>query len=390
MNGTLLIIDDDPNLLSAMRRQLRGRVTVETAGSGEEAVARIKGDALRPDVVICDMRMGGMDGVETLRRIKEISPDTIRLMLTGNADMQTAIDAINTGAIFRFLTKPCPPELLDAGLNAALEQHRLIVAERELLEKTLGGSVKVLIDVLAMVSPLAFGRATRIRRWARQVAEVLELPQRWPLEISAMLCPVGLLSVPPEVIDKLHHKKTLSAVERLMIDKSPQAARDVIAHIPRLAGVAKVVYLQNRGYDGSGFPADGPKGGDIPIEARILKVLNDLSNVSSGFSPSRADFEGLSLRSNLYDPTLFERIRDVLAVDTSFAKGTRPVRKISTALLLPDMVLAADVSARDGRLILSALLQISESHVESLRNLAKLHRINDEILVFAEDPDGLL
>ncbi len=108
MNGELLLIDDDVNLLSSMKRQFRGKFTIETVTSGEDAVSRIAAGAV-PDVVVCDMRMGGMNGVATLAKIKEVAPDTVRLMLTGNADMQTAIDAINDGSIFRFLTKPCPP-----------------------------------------------------------------------------------------------------------------------------------------------------------------------------------------------------------------------------------------------------------------------------------------
>jgi response regulator RpfG family c-di-GMP phosphodiesterase len=373
MNGVVLLVDDDVNLLSSMKRQFRGKFSIETATSGEEAVERIAGGAV-PDVVVCDMRMGGMNGVATLARIKEIAPDTVRLMLTGNADMQTAIDAINDGSIFRFFTKPCPTETMEAGLRAALEQYRLVMAERELLEKTLAGSVKVLIDMLAMASPLAFGRATRIRQWARKVAAEMNLPQRWQIEIAAMLGPIGLLSVPSDVLAKLHAKQPLSEVERKMIDRSPEAARNVIAHIPRLAGVAKVVHLINRGFDGSGFPEEGPKGVDIPLDARILKILTELSNVATGLSPSRADFDTLSLRAGHFDPGLFERVRAALEVGTDLAHGPRPAKKLPTALLLPDMVLAAAVSTPDGRLVLSALVQLSEPHGESLRKLARRKR----------------
>ncbi|MBN2751089.1 MAG: response regulator [Rhodospirillaceae bacterium] len=384
MSETILLIDDDVNLLSSMKRQFRGKFDVETATSGEDAITQIEGGKV-PSVVVCDMRMGGMNGVSTLAKIKEALPDTVRLMLTGNADMQTAIDAINNGSIFRFLTKPCPPETMEAGLNAALEQYRLVMAERELLEKTLAGSVKVLIDMLALASPLAFGRATRIRTWARKVAVALKLPQRWQIEIAAMLGPIGLLSVPPEVIAKLHAKTPLSEVERRMIDHSPEAARNIIANIPRLAGVSKIVALQNRGFDGSGFPADGPKGTDIPLDARILKILSELSNIATGVSPTRTDFETLSLRAQQFDPGLLGRVRDVLEVMTDLGNGRRPVKKLATGVLLPDMVLAADVMTLDGRLVLSALVQISEAHVESLRNLARVKRISDEIVVFADN-----
>jgi len=326
--------------------------------------------------------MGGMSGVETLAKIKDISPDTIRLMLTGNADMQTAIDAINNGNIFRFLTKPCPPEQLQAGLDAALAQHRLIMAERELLEKTLAGSVKVLIDMLAMASPHAFGRATRVRGWVRKVGPALQLQQRWQVEIAAMLGPIGMLSVPIEVMAKLHAKEPLSDVEAAMVDRSPEAARNIIANIPRLAAVSKAVYLQNKHYDGKGFPSDGPAGTDIPLNARVLKILNALSEVCEKHSPSRTDFEALSQRVGQFDPSLLERIRKVLEVKVDLGKGDRPSSILTTGLLIPDMVLAADVVTSDGRLVLSAMVPISAAHVESLRNLASLKRIPDKIRVF--------
>ena len=174
MNETVLIVDDDANLLAGLRRQLRGRFTVVTATGGEEALASLE-QGEPPAVILSDMRMGGMSGVETLGRFKEKAPDTVRLMLTGNADLQTAIEAINNGHIFRFLTKPCPQDVLEAGLNAALRQHRLIMAEKELLEQTLAGSVKVLTDMLAMVAPESFARSGRMRAWLRKVVADLRL-----------------------------------------------------------------------------------------------------------------------------------------------------------------------------------------------------------------------
>jgi response regulator RpfG family c-di-GMP phosphodiesterase len=384
MNGAVLIIDDDANLLSAMKRQLRGRFTVVTAQGGEEGLTLIDVAAEQPAVILCDMRMGGIDGVETLRRARAIAPDSVRMMLTGNADMQTAIDAINDGNIFRFLTKPCPPDALEAGLTAAMEQHRLLVAERELLEKTLAGSVKVLTDMLAMASPEGFGRANRIRAWVRQITAAFAMPQRWQLELAAMLAPLGLLSIPDEVVAKLAARQPLSDVERTMIERSPEAARNVIANIPRLDAVAQIVYLQNRGYDGSGFPADGPRGGDIPLDARIIKILNDLGDICGGPEPSRSDFMRLESHAERYDPIIFKKIRAALEVTDAVAQRPLDMRQISADLLLPGMVLAADVVTTDGRLVLASMVTISEAHVERLHNLVRLKRIGDTVSVLTD------
>jgi response regulator RpfG family c-di-GMP phosphodiesterase len=380
MATDILIIDDDLNLLAAMKRQLRGRFPLRTVEGGEAAIAHLKETQEPPAVIVCDMRMGGIDGVETLRQAKDLAPDAVRLMLTGNADMQTAIDAINNGSIFRFLTKPCPPAILEAGLEAALEQHRLITAERELLEKTLAGSIKVMMDLLAMTYPQGYSRATRIRKWVRKLNTSANMPHRWQLDIAAMLAPMGMMSLPDEILSKIHRGTPLTDAELRFYERVPELARDIISNIPRLQGVAQIVYLQSRGFDGSGFPEDGPTGVEIPIDARILKILNDLSEISKGMNPTAIDFAVLEVNASHYDMALFRKIKATLETLVSSKKKT-----LQTAVLLPGMDLAEDVLGKGGRLILSGLTPLSETHIERLRTLAKLKLIPDAIVVFSDD-----
>jgi hypothetical protein len=115
-------------------------------------------------VVVSDLQMPGMDGITLLSSLRKVSPDTVRVLLTGHADVDAAIAAVNEGNIFRFLRKPCPPGALLRALEASVEQYRLITAERVLLEQTLRGSLKTLTDILAFVNPVAFGRAIRSRK----------------------------------------------------------------------------------------------------------------------------------------------------------------------------------------------------------------------------------
>jgi len=387
MSSSILIIDDDVNLLSAMKRQLRGKFLIITAQGGEEAVALLSETKDLPAVILCDMRMGGMNGVETLRRAKDLSPESVRMMLTGNADMQTAIDAINNGNIFRFLTKPCAPEVLEAGLEAALEQHRLIVAERELLETTLVGSIKVMMDVLALAYPQGYSRATRIRQWVRKLNTSANMPHRWQLDIAAMLAPLGMLSVPDEVLMKVHLHTPLTDTEQWLVNRAPEMARDIITNVPRLNGVAQIVYLQNKGFDGSGSPENGPVGGDIPIDARLLKILNDLGETCKNMAPGVADFAVLEANPERYDLTLLRKVKATLIVPEETAKAAK--RRLTTALLLPGMDLADDVINREGRLILAGLTPLSEQHIDRLRNLAKLRLIDDTIVVFADSSTEL-
>ena len=133
MVETILLIDDEPAILQGYQRLLRREFQVETAVGGAEALAKLRQQCFA--VVVSDMRMPGTDGVQLLAKIKNEWPETIRIMLTGNADIETAVNAVNNGNIFRFLTKPCGHDLLAKTLTAALLQYRLVTAEKELLEK---------------------------------------------------------------------------------------------------------------------------------------------------------------------------------------------------------------------------------------------------------------
>ena len=179
----ILCVDDEARVLEGMHRTLRRSFDVTTALGAEEGIARLREDAPFA-VVVSDMKMPVMNGAELLARVKEHSPQSTRMLLTGQSSMQDAIDAVNRGAIFRFLTKPCPPPQLIEALGQAVEQHRLVTAEKELLDKTLKGAVQVLVEALGLVNPMAFGRAQRIQRYVAHVVRSLKLhgggATRWP------------------------------------------------------------------------------------------------------------------------------------------------------------------------------------------------------------------
>ena len=164
----VLCVDDEPEILEGLRDILRRRFTVVTATSGRDALALV--EEHEPFVaIVSDLTMPGMDGAHLLEAVRRVSPDTVRLLLTGTADLGIAIDAVNRGQIFRFLVKPCPLDQLVAALDAAVDQHRLVTAERVLLEETLAGSVQALVDVLGLASPKAFGRASRLKAYVREL-----------------------------------------------------------------------------------------------------------------------------------------------------------------------------------------------------------------------------
>jgi DNA-binding NtrC family response regulator len=202
MDETILFVDDDANLLSAVTRALRGRFELETAvGSGQGLeLVRARGGERPFAVVVADMQMPDMNGIEMLQQVAKVAPLSVRIMLTGQADQQTAIDAINKGSIFRFLNKPCTAELLASTLATGLEQYRLVTSEKELLSKTLHGSIRLLADMLALAKPKAFGRAARVRKLVQQIAAQQKIEPSWSLEIAAMLSHLGCITLPEIVL----------------------------------------------------------------------------------------------------------------------------------------------------------------------------------------------
>jgi response regulator RpfG family c-di-GMP phosphodiesterase len=263
MQEKILFVDDDQNVLDALRRNFRKEYAVETATSAREAAGIIarKGPFA---VVVSDMRMPGVDGVQFLTRIKEISPDTVRIMLTGYADVQSSIAAVNEGSVFRFLTKPCSAQHMKRVLEDALRQYRLVTAEKQLLEQTLSGSIKVLTELLALVNPDAFGRANRIHRLVRQIALHLGVTKTWEMENAALLSQIGCMLLPSMAIQRIIQGESLDGEMQQVYDMHPTIAADLLSHIPRLENVREVILYQENTMTGRGRPLEEKPGRTSP------------------------------------------------------------------------------------------------------------------------------
>jgi response regulator RpfG family c-di-GMP phosphodiesterase len=381
MNDMILFVDDDANVLSAYQRQLRKQFSIDTAPGPEqglEALARRGPYA----VVVSDMNMPGMDGVQFLARARDIAPDTVRMMLTGNASLNTAIDALKEGNIFRFLTKPCPPEILSKSLQAGIEQYRLIKAERDLLEKTLSGSIKVLTDILSMVDPESFGRAVMLRDSTRTLAKALKVPNLWEVVVAAMVAQIGCVTIPPQLTAKACSGQPLSPEETLMLSRVPEIGRNLLGNIPRLESVAKIVLYQNKRFDGSGFPQDAIAQQEIPLGSRILKILSDMAQLESSGMTKPAALKQMRTRVGWYDPDVLGAAVACFASPTPHVAATdRVVIKAWVKNLCIGQVLMSDVTTQDDTLLISAGHTISETLLEKIKNYAQLTGIKEPIYV---------
>ena len=375
MSEKVLYVDDDPNILAAHRRTLRNQFTVETAQGGREGLEIIAHNGPFA-VVISDMRMPEMDGVEFLAKVKEITPDIVRIMLTGNADLQTSIDAVNKGKIFQFLTKPCPKETLVKSVEMALRQYQLIVAERQLLEETLNGSIQVMADILSMVSPTAFGRSGRIRRYVRHIAEKLSLSNVWEIEIAAMLSQVGCVSLPRETLEKVYADQDLTSKEREMFTSHPDVGGRLIVNIPRLGNAAHMIAHQNEpfSWDNTG---ESPRNRNIvAVGGHILKVALDFDLlVIRGLSPETA-LAKLRGRKDIYDPDIVDAIADIQITPT---ENQRQAVRVSE--LVPGMILDEKVCSTKGGLLIPKGQEVTIPILEHLRRWSQGIGVEEPIRV---------
>lgn len=362
--ANVLLVDDEPLVLDGIQRQHGRRFTFKCARSGAAALELVR-DAGPFAAVVSDYNMPEMNGVEFLSRMREVSPETVRIMLTGQADVRLAINAVNQGAIFRFLTKPCAAGEFAAILQAALEQHRLQTAERQLLEQTLAGCVQVLTDILALVSPDAFGRAVRARDLARTVAGSLCPEHAWTVETAALLSQIGLVTVPSSVLETVQRGGTLTNSERSILQQAPATAAMLIGRVPRMNPVAEMIRLQAHRFDGADGGED-PVGDQIPLGARILCAALALEElIRRGKEPSTAVLE-LRERHGEFDPIVLDAFAGAQIEITARQRLTLPARQLQVGMVLDQAVLnhAGAVVVPRGYVITVAILARLRSHID--------------------------
>ncbi|UTW45015.1 response regulator [bacterium SCSIO 12696] len=362
MTEKILFVDDEPSILQAYRRTLRKQFTVVTAVGGKEALDLMEAEGPAP-VVVSDMNMPEMNGVEFLCQVKERYPDTVRLMLTGNADQQTAVSAINTSDVYRFLNKPCPPDQMAQAINAALDHYKLLKMEQELLENTVKGSIDALVEILSLVSPKIFGHASVISGYVAKCAKKMGVVSTWDLEAAALLGQVGKVTLSDTVLERALKGSPLSEDEQQVYDGYPEVGAKLINHIPRMEGISQAIRYQNRAYDGSGLPSDGVSGEQIPLGARLLKPVMDLvSGEARGLSAEEA-FSKIKANGHLYDPQILAVLEQVVSVSTE-----KVVKEINVAQLVEGMVVASDIIASSGTLLVGKGQAISASMITRLIN----------------------
>lgn len=408
----LLLVDDEPNVLRALRRSLRGRgFEIHTAADGAEALALLQ--RIPMDAIVCDMRMPGLSGAEVLKASIALAPNAVRVLLTGYSDIASTVKAVNEGEIFRYLAKPWDDafllQVLHDGLERkALEQERdalltlteqqngqlrvlngnleAQVAQRTLelqctvtelrrtterLKADFSSTVRLLSSLIERRAGLTGGCPRRVATQVRTLGAQLGLEGEAmsDLTFAALLQDVGKLSLPDDVV-KLS-LEALDAQGRDRVLRHPLAGESSLMALPSLRGAGAILGQVNENFDGSGVPGKA-QGSDIALAARILRVVADFEHYQAGaiesemLSPPRAFRRVRQFRGTRYDP---------LVVDAFLGEHNQPVTGpaqrvlVSSDSLRPGMQLAQDLTSGEGTLLLSAGYVLDDRVITHIRRL---------------------
>jgi response regulator RpfG family c-di-GMP phosphodiesterase len=371
----ILCVDDEPHVLDGLRDMLRRSFDVKVATSGPVGLELLRKDPGGFSVVISDMRMPGMSGSDFLRQARIVAPDAVRMLLTGHADLEAAIRAVNGARLFRFLTKPCESGELLRACAAALGQHRLQGAERMLLEQTLRGTMDALAEVLAITSPAAFGRGRRVKALASELAQAVALPNAWEVEIAAMLAHIGAVTLPHATAEKLYAGLPLNDEERRMVQRVPAVTKHLLSKIPRLEGVVEILDTYRGPQTDDGRRATS----EVSDGARILRIAVDYDELESQGASAEVGLATMRSRT-IYDRRLMFAF--VGLIDLGARAST--VREVLLADLRVGMALADDVRGSSGHLLVARGQRVTDQLIERLANL-DARMVKEPLRVFADE-----
>lgn len=383
MADKILFVDDEPNVLQSIQRQLHKRFPLQVASGGAEALRVLKEEGPFA-VIVSDMRMPIMTGIELLAQAKDLYPDMVRLMLTGNADQETAMEAVNTGQIFRFLTKPCPPPVFITSLALAVRQHRLITAEKELLQKTLKGCISVLSELLGVANPQAFSSGLRIRDYVVKIAEAMDLAHLWQYEIAALMSQIGCITLPGDILNKIYAGQLLTEDETLMYEHHPLVGKSLLEKIPRLENMTRMIEWQQKRFDAYTKEMAGAEFEEVLIGAQILKAAIDFDRQLFQGKDSDQALQWMRKQHNCYNPAALD------ALGTIKINDREQVLHLNVEKIGVGMVAATDILAKNGVLIIPKGQVITWPLLQGLINFSKQVGVVEPVRVqigqYTEDP----
>jgi CheY-like chemotaxis protein len=367
----ILCVDDEPTVLKGLQLNLSELYDVHVAEDGQTALEILK-DKGPFAVVISDMRMPEMNGAEFLAAVESRSPETTRMLLTGYTDFDSAIQAVNDGHIYRFLTKPCPPELLKKSIASGIQQYNLIHAEHQLLEETLKGAVAALAEVLAISNPLFFGRAQRMKKLASMLSKKLGVGKQWEIELAATFSQIGGITVPIHMKESIFFDEELTPEEAQIKKGFPKLVDRVLGNVPRLEGVQAIL---NGFFDHDNIQTEQ---NHIFWATEILKVVHDYDVLEMQGLERHMVIQTLIVRGKKYNETLIGTLKNLIrGLNDSVV-----IKEVAPDDLYPGMRLEEDLYLNNTNLIASRGTIVDMHFVHIVQNYIKFSVEAEESLPF--------
>ncbi|MGR9115180.1 MAG: HD domain-containing phosphohydrolase [Gammaproteobacteria bacterium] len=410
--ANLLLVDDEPNVLKALNRLFRSdHYTIHMAENGAEGLEILKREAI--DLIISDMRMPQMDGAEFLAKAAEQWPDTIRILLTGFADLESTIAAVNDGKIYNYCSKPWEDHELKILVSNALDQKRLRDERQQLfqiinqqnaelknlntcleekveqrthqlkkslqcidqahnaLKKQYTDSIKAFAKIIEMRPGIKSGRAKYIADGARKVAQHLGMSNADARNVlyAGLLLQIGKMSLPDELLVQPYYSMSYADKKRYL--QHALEGRTLLKGIEQLKDASELIFHQYENYDGSGFP-NALTGHEIPLGSRILAVVRDYvsyldGSITGESMPIEQVKSHLSAKKGYnYDPDVVDTFLNILS--NAEPENSRPIIELSWTQLQPGMEIA----------------EISCNDILYLKDRILTQKIIDEILTLRE------
>ncbi len=401
---TLLFVDDEANILSALKRLFRpSGHRVLTAEGGEEAIAVLEKE--RVDLIISDMRMPGMTGAQVLATARSRWPDAVRILLTGYADINSTIEAINSGQLHRYISKPWDDNEMMLIVREALERKSLL-GEKARLEaltqqqneelKTLNSSlehkvadrtqelataneklkvaflntIKTFSNLIELRGGQMAGHSRRVADYARRIGTQMHLSHNdlQNLFFASLLHDIGKIGYPDPLLTK--PQNTLTADERNEVVKHPAKSEALLMGLEQLRGAARLIRHHHERWDGGGYP-DGLAGAAIPLGARILSVANEYDGAQNGllFAKRATPEEAFNFlhggRGKRHDPAVLDAFEAMLSSTKKVEPEAHPLH---SEQLQTGMMLAKDLVTRDGVLLLSHGYLLDETLIQQIHS----------------------
>lgn len=377
---TVLVVDDNETNVDILVDTLGEIYDVAVAMDGPSALEAVEENP--PDLILLDIMMPGMDGYEVCQRLKanQKTRKIPVIFVTAKVQVTDEIKGFAAGAV-DYITKPISPPVVKARVETHLKLRNSERHLKELLEKTLGGAIGMLTDILSISNPSAFGRASRVKRHVEALAKKVNVNRFWQIRMAAMLSQIGCITVSSETLERIYRGEDVSLEEQASFDRHPHAGYELLCKIPNLQEVAEIVARQQNLEMETGFKGSDEKRKLIRVGSRILKLVLDYEKMMLTGESSSTAISNLKLNEKEYGAELLAQFLPMVESESSKS----PIRQLRAGELTPGMVIHQDVLTKDGKLLIKAGTEVSLTVYETLHNFSRTGVIQETFQVLVPD-----